>query len=115
MLNFCRLTRGLSGTTKVVCLSYCTNICNTNEYSAELGVIMKIKTSITLSKEIVQKIDQLSSFYGNRSALIEKAVSNLIKAEEKRQNDLKDLEILNQNAEILNDEADDVLSYQVEL
>lgn len=76
---------------------------------------MKIKTSITLSKEIVQKIDQLSSFYGNRSALIEKAVSNLIKAEEKRQNDLKDLEILNQNAEILNDEADDVLSYQVEL
>ncbi|MBS3779736.1 MAG: hypothetical protein KGY41_05040 [Desulfovermiculus sp.] len=76
---------------------------------------MKIKTSITLSKELVNKIDELSCFYGNRSALIEKAVRDLIKAEEKRQNDLKDMEILNQNAEILNDEAEDVLSYQVEL
>jgi metal-responsive CopG/Arc/MetJ family transcriptional regulator len=73
---------------------------------------MKIKTSITLSQELDNKIDQLSCFYGNRSALIEKAVRDLIKAEEKRHNDLKDLEILNQNAEILNDEADDVLSSQ---
>ena len=74
---------------------------------------MKVKTSITLSKDLVQKIDQLSASYGNRSAFIEKAIRDLIKAEEKRHNDLKDLEILNQNADVLNAEADDVLSYQV--
>lgn len=76
---------------------------------------MKVKTSITLPKDLVQKIDQLSSSYGNRSAFIEKAVRDLIKAEEKHHNDLKDLEILNQNSDILNAEADDVLSYQVEV
>lgn len=75
---------------------------------------MKVKTSITLSKDLVQKIDQLSCSYGNRSAFIEKAVKDLIAAEEKRYNDLKDLEILNQNAEIFNAEADDILSYQAE-
>ncbi len=76
---------------------------------------MKMKTSITLSEEVVQKIDALSYLFGNRSALIEKAVRDLITAEEKRHNDRKDLEILNQNAEVLNDEADDVLSGQVEV
>ena len=73
------------------------------------------KTSITLSKELVEKIDELYCFYSNRSAFIEKAVRDLIKAEEKRHNDLKDLEIINNNPEIFNDEADDVLSCQVEV
>ena len=76
---------------------------------------MKMKTSITLSKELVEKIDQFSCPYGNRSAFIEQAVRELIKAEEKRHNDQKDLEILNHNADVLNTEADDVLSCQVEL
>ncbi len=76
---------------------------------------MKVKTSITLSRDLVQKMDELSGFYGNRSALIEKAVRDLIAAEEKRRRDARDLEILNQNAESLNSEAADVLSYQVEI
>ncbi len=76
---------------------------------------MKVKTSITLPQDLVHKMDKLSGFYGNRSALIEKAVRMLIETEEKRQRDLNDLEILNQKAEIFNEEAEDVLSYQVDL
>jgi len=76
---------------------------------------MKVKTSITLPHELIQKIDALSGSYGNRSSLIEKAVRELIAAEEKRQRNAEDLAILNQNAETLNNEAEDVLSYQVPL
>ena len=76
---------------------------------------MKIKTSITLSEEIVKEIDQLSSKYGNRSILIEQAIRDFLTAEAKRGRDLQDIEILNRRAEALNREAADVLSYQVDL
>jgi len=76
---------------------------------------MKVKTSITLSKDIVEKIDSLSESYGNRSALIEKAVRDLIAAREKLDRDQSDLEIINKQADTLNSEAIDVLSYQVDL
>ena len=76
---------------------------------------MKIKTSITLSKEIVREIDQLSSQYGNRSILIEKAIRDFLNAEAMRRRDLQDIEILNRRADALNKEAEDVLSYQVDV
>ena len=76
---------------------------------------MKVKTSITLSEELIHKIDALSSHYGTRSALIERAVQDFLAAEAKRQRETQDLEILNRRAEALNAEAKDVLLYQVEL
>ena len=76
---------------------------------------MKVKTSITLSKDIVEKIDSLSKSYGNRSALIEKAVRDFIAAQEKLDRDQTDLKLINRQADTLNSEAADVLSYQVDL
>jgi metal-responsive CopG/Arc/MetJ family transcriptional regulator len=76
---------------------------------------MKVKTSITLSKDIIEKMDSLAKSYGNRSALIEKAVRDLIAAQEKLDRDHSDLEIINKQAAALNSEAIDVLSYQVDL
>ena len=76
---------------------------------------MKTKTSITLSEEIIKKIDELSGQYGNRSALIEQAIRAFLAGEEKRSRDHQDIEILNRRADALNKEAEDVLSYQVEV
>ena len=76
---------------------------------------MKIKTSITLSEEIIREIDKLSSQYGNRSVLIELAVRQFLATETKRKRDLQDIEILNRRADALNKEAEDTLTYQVEL
>ena len=76
---------------------------------------MKIKTSITLSEEILKEVDKLSSQYGNRSVLIEQAIREFLAAGAKRKRDLQDIEILNRRADILNKEAEDVLSYQVDL
>jgi metal-responsive CopG/Arc/MetJ family transcriptional regulator len=76
---------------------------------------MKIKASITLSEELISRIDAFSHRYGNRSAFIEQAVLHFIAVEEQRIRDADDLEILNTHAEALNEEAMDVLSYQADL
>ena len=76
---------------------------------------MKVKTSITLSEELIRAMDALSSQYGTRSALIEQAVRDFLATVARRQREAQDLEILNRRAEALNVEAADVLSYQVEL
>jgi len=74
---------------------------------------MKIKTSITLSEEIIKEIDKVSSQYGNRSLLIEQALRDFLATQAKRKRDLNDIEILNRRSDALNKEAKDVLSYQV--
>ena len=76
---------------------------------------MKVKTSITLSEELIRAMDALSNQYGTRSALIEQAVRDFLATVAQRQREAQDLEILNRRAEALNVEAADVLSYQVEL
>jgi len=76
---------------------------------------MKVKTSITLSEELIRQMDALLSQYGTRSALIERAVRDFLATAAQRQREARDLEILNRRAEALNAEAADVLSYQIEL
>jgi len=76
---------------------------------------MKIKTSITLSKAILEEIDQLSDQYGNRSALIEQAVREFLDGVARRRRDLQDMEILNRRSDALNNEAEEVLAFQVDL
>jgi len=75
---------------------------------------MKVKTSISLSQDLMRKIDGLAGRYGNRSLLIERAIREFLTSQAKRTRDLKDLDILNSRADALNREAEDVLSYQVD-
>ena len=75
---------------------------------------MKIKASITISEELISQIDAQSDRYGNRSAFIEQAVRHFLAVETQRARDARDLEILNARYEVLNEEALDVLSYQVD-
>jgi metal-responsive CopG/Arc/MetJ family transcriptional regulator len=75
---------------------------------------MKLKTSITLPQELVEQIDDLVGQYGNRSTLIERAIRDFLAAQTRRVRDAEDLAILNGNADDLNREASDVLSYQVD-
>ena len=76
---------------------------------------MKVKTSITISEELIKIIDELFTGQKNRSEFIEEAVRDFIKRQAERKRDLEDLNILNKNADKLNREAEDVLSYQVNL
>ena len=76
---------------------------------------MKIKTSITLSENILQAIDRIIGKSENRSAFIEAALKSYIAQNLKKTRDTKDLRIINKNSDRLNQEAEDVLSYQVEM
>ncbi len=74
---------------------------------------MKVKTSITLSEDLLRAIDEQSGTQKNRSEFIENALRNYIGQMIRRRQNAKDLEIINSQADRLNDEAADVLSYQV--
>lgn len=75
---------------------------------------MKIKTSITLSEDLIKAIDQRLE-HKNRSEFIEKVLWAFIAQSIRNEQDKKDLEIINNQAEQLNEEALDVLDYQVNL
>jgi metal-responsive CopG/Arc/MetJ family transcriptional regulator len=76
---------------------------------------MKVKTSITLTDEILQAVDRMSKPKKTRSEFIETAVKRFIAEVEREEIDRRDLEIINKKVKKLNKEASDVLSYQVDL
>lgn len=76
---------------------------------------MKVKTSITLSEDLIQSIDAFSGGQKNRSDLIEKALRDYLDRQTRMKRDLEDLTILNKKADKLNREAEDVLSYQADV
>jgi len=76
---------------------------------------MKVKTSITLSEDIITTVDQLAKEGESRSEAIERLLRERFAERAQQARDLRDLELINKNADQLNEEARDVLKYQVEL
>jgi metal-responsive CopG/Arc/MetJ family transcriptional regulator len=73
---------------------------------------MKEKTSITLSGEVLSRIDRLAGSRHSRSSFIERVLRRYLLARERRALQARDLERINQAAGRLNSEAADVLEYQ---
>ena len=82
-----------------------------------LGYIggMKVKTSITLSEELLGAIDKHSKEFKSRSEFLEEAARGFLARLARTKAEKRDLEIINRHANELNAEAEDVLSYQVPL
>ena len=76
---------------------------------------MKIKTSITLSNEVLKAIDLHIGEYRSRSEFIETAARNFIVQLARKKAERRDLELINKHSDALNAEAEDVLTYQVPL
>jgi metal-responsive CopG/Arc/MetJ family transcriptional regulator len=75
---------------------------------------MKVKTSITLAADLVNEIDHFShEFDHNRSEFIETAVRVYIAQLKRDALNARDLAIINQEADRLNEEAADVMAYQI--
>ena len=74
---------------------------------------MKTKTSITLASSVLKGIAMQSGEFKSRSQFIGIAVQRFLTHLERRETEQRDLEIINQNADALNEEAEDVLRYQV--
>ena len=76
---------------------------------------MKVKTSITVEKNLLEAVDKLSGKDKNRSEFIEAAIQAFVAQHTRDQGNVRDLEVINESADILNQEALDVLNYQVAL
>jgi metal-responsive CopG/Arc/MetJ family transcriptional regulator len=72
---------------------------------------MKVKTSIEVERDLLETIDKLSG--RNRSEFIEAAIQAFVAQRTQEADDARDLEMINKSADILNQEALDVLDYQV--
>ncbi len=73
---------------------------------------MKVKTSITLSEDLLETIDAMSAPYKNRSEFIEFALRQAVAQMIRDERNARDLEIINQYADEINAEVEDALSYQ---
>ena len=74
-----------------------------------------MKTSVSLSKDVIALIDQHADGERNRSAFIELAVRTYLEMIRRKRRDHGDVQAINRLSAKLNREAQDVLGYQAEL
>lgn len=72
---------------------------------------MKVKTSVTLSADLLQAVDELATS-SSRSEVIERALRDFFAARQRAVRDARDVEIMNRHADSYNRETADLLSYQ---
>lgn len=75
---------------------------------------MKEKTSITLSSDLLTKIDRAIGTKLSRSAFIELVLRQHFVARNRARLHARDVELINAAADRLNAEAEDVLNYQAD-
>ena len=74
---------------------------------------MKVKTSVTLSRDLVEAIDRQTGSHRSRSDFIEATLRSCMEQIARNELNARDLETINRRADRLNREAQDVLDYQV--
>ena len=75
---------------------------------------MKLKTSITLEEELVAAVERAARDGESRSQVIERLLRQSLAEQERAAIDRRDRAVLDARADELNEEAVDVLGYQVE-
>ena len=73
---------------------------------------MKEKTSITISREVLNGIDRIAGAGQSRSAFIETVLNQYLRQRERAQRDARDIELINRHAARLNRDAEDGLEDQ---
>jgi metal-responsive CopG/Arc/MetJ family transcriptional regulator len=86
----------------------------TDAILAEYFGSMKAKTSITLSADTMRELDRVAGRSG-RSRVIETAVAEYLVRRARAARDARDRDLLDQQAEALNEEAAAALAFQVRL
>jgi metal-responsive CopG/Arc/MetJ family transcriptional regulator len=72
----------------------------------------KIKTSLTLSREVVTGIDRVAGRKHSRSAVVDAVLRRYLSQRERAAINARDRELINQYADELNAEAEEVLEFQ---
>ena len=72
----------------------------------------KIKTSLTLSREVVTGIDRVAGRKRSRSAVVDAVLRRYLSQRQRAAINAHDLELINRYADELNAEAEEVLEFQ---
>jgi metal-responsive CopG/Arc/MetJ family transcriptional regulator len=73
---------------------------------------MKVKTSLTLSEDLLASIDKLAGKKFSRSALIEQILRESLARRAQARRDAREVTAINRHAAHLNTEMSDALSFQ---
>jgi metal-responsive CopG/Arc/MetJ family transcriptional regulator len=73
---------------------------------------MRVKTSVTIDESVLKAIDKTTSRTRSRSRVIEDAAREFLARRARAAREARDLAILNEAADALNREMEDVLAYQ---
>lgn len=73
---------------------------------------MKQKTSITLSKDLLDFVDRLAGTRNSRSGVIERVLRAYFREHKRAAIAARDLALINSSADQLNAEAEEVLQFQ---
>jgi metal-responsive CopG/Arc/MetJ family transcriptional regulator len=76
---------------------------------------MKVKTSVTLSEDIAAILERVAKKGESRSQTIERLLRESLTRRARHAAEQQELAAINQHADELNAEAEDVLTYQVKL
>jgi metal-responsive CopG/Arc/MetJ family transcriptional regulator len=73
---------------------------------------MKLKTSLTLSEDLVATLDRLAGPDVSRSSFIETILRDFVEGRAQARRDAREVAAINRHAERLNAEMKDALSFQ---
>jgi len=76
---------------------------------------MRVKTSVTIDEEVLNAIDRAATRERSRSRIMEDAAREYLARQARVARDNRGRELIDQAADALNAEMEDVLSYQAEL
>ena len=76
---------------------------------------MRVKTSVTIDERVLRAIDKATTRHRSRSRVIEDAAREFLARRNRAAREARDLEILNEAADALNLEMDDVLAFQADV
>ncbi len=75
---------------------------------------MRVRTSVTLPKELLIKVDALAGKKHKRSAIVESALRDYVTKENRNELNKRDIEIINKNADLINKQVEETLTFQAE-
>jgi metal-responsive CopG/Arc/MetJ family transcriptional regulator len=74
---------------------------------------MRVRTSVTLPKELLIKVDALAG-KNKRSEIVETALRDYVEKENRKKLNRRDIEIINKNADLINKQVKETLEFQAE-
>jgi metal-responsive CopG/Arc/MetJ family transcriptional regulator len=76
--------------------------------------VMKVRTYVTLPKDLLVMIDALAGKKHKRSEIVESALRDYIDKEKSAKLNQRDIDIINKNADSINKQVEETLEFQAE-